>query len=551
MVAASSGKSQRPSITSGRGQRENARAKEKTFFSKDGSRIHLPFIETCTTHLQLLAAFSRLKKSISSTQGLFGIEDSSDPPAEDLRWTLFVANAVFRFQRWFRTLTPSQFQPSLTLDVAVNPSKLDNLMAGTEPLLWTHEMLPPLDVLMVFHSYVLNPHTFLQDCLRCGGVPVWKAGFPWALIAESINKTNLKYRIAESTTLAFEKQTGLKWSYNDPDHHTNLECPKCSSLVSVLWTTLYPRGSSQMEKGNTLMPFTVPCQNCDFQLSQDSISKLRLKVDLENLLSHDIAMPATLLSKGGLVPTAERISPVDADSALLNTILSQGPAREIIERIEQIQQDNRSLQHSHSIVNDAMASSLSEESIQNHLRTVGQNNRTLSELKASARRMTVVYERNMSPFGLDLVGAVMRQGFFIEKMDYFDWIHSLAVEHTVSCALQRYSGFFRVMQQNPNKTAVPTFDVDLVWHTQQLTPNTYYQYSLANCNNLFIDHDDKIVDDVLNDSFGWTCKQFEDLTGDSYDKCLCWCCAILEQDMLSPKPKDKLSSRLKRGTERS
>jgi hypothetical protein len=33
-----------------------------------------------------------------------------------------------------------------------------------------------------------------------------------------------------------------------------------------------------------------------------------------------------------------------------------------------------------------------------------------------------------------------------------------------------------IISENPKHTAVPTLDVDLAWHTHQLSPKPYYEY---------------------------------------------------------------------------
>lgn len=545
MVAAASNNPQRPSLGHFRkGQRQAATTKEQHSQFSASSDPNIPSIATCVIHLKLLAAFSQLKKTILSVDGLFGLQESGELDAADRRWTMFVANAVTRFEKWLQKLLATSSRPSLARSTATIPSEMDKLLEETEPLAWTRDKMPPLDVLMVLHSYMLNPHDFLHDCLRCGALSLWEAGFPWDLLAASIDEASLEYRPPESTVVAFEKHTGIGWSYMNPVNETTIQCPNCLKCVTVPWMELYSEGPSQMEKGNTLMPFNMTCPNCRSQISQHSICNARLKADLELLLKDDIVMPGTLLSKDGLISTASPDKPVDADAVLLNNILRDGMATDLLQEINQAQRNNSKLRLSSCVMNDTIISALTEGSIRDHAKGIDETEKTFSALMKSAQRMRVVYDKNISLFALDLVGAVIRQDVFIEKMQYFDWTRSAAVEHIVSRAVERYAGFCKVMAQNPGKTAVPTFDVDLVWHTHQLNPSKYYKYSLENCNNLFIDHDDKIVDDVLNNSFEWTCEQFANLTGKHYDKCLCWCCAILEQDSLSPKQRYNSNNKL-------
>lgn len=63
--------------------------------------------------------------------------------------------------------------------------------------------------------------------------------------------------------------------------------------------------------------------------------------------------------------------------------------------------------------------------------------------------------------------------------------------------------------------AVPTLDVDLGWHTHQLSPKSYYDYTMQKCQK-FIDHDDKIEEDALSQAFEWTSKTYEKLYQEVY-----------------------------------
>lgn len=83
--------------------------------------------------------------------------------------------------------------------------------------------------------------------------------------------------------------------------------------------------------------------------------------------------------------------------------------------------------------------------------------------RVAIRRMMSSYWGNSSPFALDLVGAVIRQSSFIEKMHNIDWIHSPAVTSTMSRLITKYERYFEILSRYPKQVAVPTLDVDLAW----------------------------------------------------------------------------------------
>jgi hypothetical protein len=88
------------------------------------------------------------------------------------------------------------------------------------------------------------------------------------------------------------------------------------------------------------------------------------------------------------------------------------------------------------------------------------------------------------------------------------------------------------MASFPSDVAVPTLDVDLAWHTAQLSPKAYYDYSIQKCNK-FIDHDDKIAEDKLATAFEWTSKTYQELYGEVYSECTCWYCESLRVSHIS------------------
>lgn len=52
--------------------------------------------------------------------------------------------------------------------------------------------------------------------------------------------------------------------------------------------------------------------------------------------------------------------------------------------------------------------------------------------------------------------------------------------------LVKYGRFWEIIVANPKKLAVPTLDVDLAWHTHQLTPRNYYAYSVSKRNKFMV-----------------------------------------------------------------
>lgn len=89
--------------------------------------------------------------------------------------------------------------------------------------------------------------------------------------------------------------------------------------------------------------------------------------------------------------------------------------------------------------------------------------RMLRAERISIRKMMSRYWENSSIFALDLIGAVIRQGTFIEKMHSIDWIHSPALASTEQRLTEKYDRYFAILAKYLGQLVVPTLDVDLAW----------------------------------------------------------------------------------------
>jgi Glycine-rich domain-containing protein-like len=89
----------------------------------------------------------------------------------------------------------------------------------------------------------------------------------------------------------------------------------------------------------------------------------------------------------------------------------------------------------------------------------------------------------------DPAAAVHRQACFGSKMIQFGWLHSPKLLFTLQRARKRYLNFFSLIAEGAERI-VPALDIDLVWHTHQLSPAEYTVFSKAVTHGRFIDHND-------------------------------------------------------------
>lgn len=107
---------------------------------KVGAKDVAPFITVpeMMLHLRLLGAFDRLQHLVRTTS-----ESGGDVLDGDTRWSVFCTRAEKRFEQWVEQLGMTSV------------AQLDAANA------W-----PSLDVVMIWHSYVLNPRKFYEDTQR-------------------------------------------------------------------------------------------------------------------------------------------------------------------------------------------------------------------------------------------------------------------------------------------------------------------------------------------------------------------------------------------------
>ncbi len=99
---------------------------------------------------------------------------------------------------------------------------------------------------------------------------------------------------------------------------------------------------------------------------------------------------------------------------------------------------------------------------------------------------------------IDLTKAVVAQNEFLDKFrNHFLYSYDLTQSHRSNFHnfVQDYVLFMKSTRQN--RLIIPTFDIDLIWHTHMRYPLDYHQFSTSIC-GFILDHDDSIhSSDVL------------------------------------------------------
>lgn len=301
------------------------------------SPADVPTPDHCIAHLKLLEAFHQLREDTATHDGLFGIHDSFVPDAErnsnnaernsngagmitmirDKRWAIYVSKAAKRFERWWEKCVEPEAQMMRQTNIMTTFAQ--SPQSGPS-LNFDQDNLPPLDVIMVWHAYQLNPRDFLEDCLRHGKMKFWRSGLPWTAVNSCIDNYSFDFKASDEAIKRFENKTGLAWESTDDPVKTSVDCVRCSRKVEVRWTAwdskrswvpdpfpsksqLRPYGKLSGEylaDGLTDKHFNARCQSCGFSTRHDELRLCRFKNDMEALRNHNIPMPGTLLSLNGM-----------------------------------------------------------------------------------------------------------------------------------------------------------------------------------------------------------------------------------------------------------
>ncbi|QRV82579.1 dammaradiene synthase [Ceratobasidium sp. AG-Ba] len=179
--------------------------------------------EICA-HLSLLGAFARLKASVKSQKGP-DVRRSADE-----LWAIYLARAVDRFAKW---------------------AERGIYYSRGEVRKMREEEVPPLDVLMAWHAYMLNPRVYYEDGIReksrLSNIPA----FPIRLVNLILDSnTLLPLNPSPERRNQFELATGEPWvaplrtTLSDT---TMVPCPRCEekTMTEVCWVTDENTGFAQ------------------------------------------------------------------------------------------------------------------------------------------------------------------------------------------------------------------------------------------------------------------------------------------------------------------
>ncbi|GAA6009145.1 uncharacterized protein JCM10292_005336 [Rhodotorula paludigena] len=428
-----------------------------------GSEAAFVTADELVLHLRLLGAFRKLRETVE-VGGTGSVADHLEPKA---RWAVFVHVAVWRFECYL-----SLYETGALADLVV----------------------PPVDVALVWHTYMLNPIRYDEDRLRKFSVSLSeKRDALLAGLARRIDPVSLD-------VCPMSKHEQRLWSKVANMVYDPIESFASTKgrLVPVIWQSkrIFVPWVTESGTGYAQQNFQIeaPGGRC-FGHEQLGVAKFaedvfRLKQDSDAFLAGSVVSGDTTIARAADSTRAAWVKRKVASDVVLKV---SGSALEIANRLQ-----------------------WSALGMHRYLLTV------LSDRRArGADNIARCYTRG-EPFSLDLVAAVLRQGSFIDKMYNLGWTapHRFDEDNSLlKRSVARYHAFMDLMASVPGTFLVPTLDIDLAWHTHQLKSS--YKNDMVLYVGRFVDHDDKVEENTLSNGFDKTAKAWRSRFGVPYSTCGC------------------------------
>ncbi|GAA6024172.1 hypothetical protein JCM10207_005592 [Rhodosporidiobolus poonsookiae] len=426
-------------------------------------------VDQVKAHLKLLAAFHQLQKDVEAVSD--GWTAHLEPKA---RWAVFVHIAVHRLELF-----------------------LDTCTAGAT----TEWILPPLDVCLVLHSYMLNPGRYEEDLIRM------KDGDKLRLLKQGFLTQAAKAIDRGAYAKDYDGKTASNWfsatkTIFEPLRNFGTESkatfvsPKGGAKVSVNW--IEANGTGFAQQGFKAV-------------SSPGESWTHEKLGIAKLYK-DVYDSSTYLA--GTVVSANEVPATPNESKRAVFVRSQVTVVKKAQAATSAHKLGSKLGWKKSDAEAFLSKALGPK-----------NKHAVSNILAHYTRG----ER----FSLDLAMAVLRQGTFIDKMHGLGWLEPGRFDEDdtiLKRCVARYHAFLDLLSSTPSMFCVPTLDIDLGWHTHQLTD--FYAGEMQLHVGRFIDHDDKVEENALATAFDVTARAWQSRFGVPYSTCGC------------PPPPQPLTTRL-------
>ncbi|KAG6841229.1 hypothetical protein C0991_000676, partial [Blastosporella zonata] len=371
----------------------------------------------------------------------------------------------------------------------------------------TAEVLPPVDVLMVWHAYMLNPAWYAEDCSRIYGLRGLKG--LTQMFSDSFSSDLEEIVTSEPTQARVDSWTARTGRPFDPvrdaeiHHSRQVLCPKCRNSLSVDY--MNEEGTGFLQEN-----FGVQCSEpgCEEDVPKITLNVLGARKLAEDLARTDVGRDQFPPCLAGTIRTNQNAADHARGNLVRDSVLKAAAFERPLDATAEAW-----------VVSMLKANKYDLDQMR---LTIAARMRFRGGILIT--RIISAYQNDYM-FSVELIGAVVRQGSFVKKMHELQWTQphffdssedEVALQHSIA----RYHAFLDLMSVSPASFYVPTLDIDLAWHTHQLLSDTYHNNCMTYVGR-YIDHDDKVAEETLSSAFDLTCRAWKDRFNMPYTHCGC------------------------------
>ncbi|QRV98595.1 hypothetical protein RhiJN_26614 [Ceratobasidium sp. AG-Ba] len=393
------------------------------------------------------------------------------------------------------------------VDVQKNchPSKVINARPERSGL--RHEEIPPLDVLLIWHAYLLNPIQYHEDVVRMHPVLDKLPEFPLYKISSQIDLETLEMLPTEEQFHYWQRTTGDCFGLplnTTPDADTiKIPCPSCNHTNEITWVSA-PDSSGKL-RGYAQHQFLVECEDpgCRFPITWEALCTKRFAEDVILCLKNSGAtLAGTLMGSSGSPDTMK-------GRRLTELILGAFPD------VKSVTELAESLRWSMNEVSKRLYDHF-EPTIPGSASPRFDKSRVPSVLAA----YSVPHPRSFNA-----VAAAHRLSIFTSNLHELEYSTPGMFDQDTQplvLALDRFHGFLDVATRGSSKRPmVPTLDIDLVWHTMMLRPHAYREATLKFLGRV-LPHDDMIEEGKASIEFAESADIWKERQKTFYSTCGCY-----------------------------
>lgn len=465
-------------------------------------RNYFPTTDEVRWHLKFVKALDKYKRTIlNSDQTLPG----------DI-WRVFLIYALRRFIVFMLAcFREYNHQPG-----KVNEEKNFEHGFKLSPkfLQFMSRIVPPLDVAMVWYSYLMDLGAWYDRGIRGDFMNFINIPFPLQAIAQAIDDDSYDYN-PRPQDIAYYQLVMTNFSQDEPEriyHVPSISvipdsvfvwCPNCGEniLPSVPWTNADATGFADADFMAQKAP-NLTCR-CPFSpmITHDELRKRTLYYFIKN----NLFLPGLFKHFSEVFHSYKKVESLQADinkTLSSDRLLRNMPNMLFSEFVWGVRQKCRLADFAHKM--DLIMAPMANTNI---VFTTGSNTLTFTE---------------------DFVQMVKNCEPFFEKLTQLNWADDKYQTLLIDELISRYRQWLSVSKSNKGQAIFPTVDIDLIWRTHQLAPFFYFTYMKDELRYML---DETFVAQNAVQVYEYTMVQYKGIAGHDLNICKCDSCVAARHGM--------------------